>query len=875
MAMAEAPAMMGQGRAFGPMRTIPGQGGDVHGFDKALAMGAVVDMLVPKKIQSLAEDATYHIRENILKKNIDTVSGKVKKQQVKYRRFGDGEVVNTVVFDKFGGKAWQDVTLETTEGGALWDRINRISSSVANTPGESWHAWLSPGKEEQREMGVRFYVAHNDGDGNVDIHSTRLYHIQEESLWNLVDTLDGKQHKRTENIRDITIVRNQENNRGPLDVREVVSVYTESLSTSETQLFAPFLYNLWAEAALPKEARKLEREEQERLVEKEIKKVFEEKFQNDSHLQQAIGAVAQAIPSWVTYLERMAESREERKGEIRTQHQSDRVESKNRQEVKGLTHYEIVSPGKDVVEITGDKNQESKFSYADYLAKRLRERSLWKPKSGGRRFRKWRRLAELQLAGMVILPRKSKLWVEDVGPELLKKLRKGEKSEIYHYKKETSPYYLAKTRGEREIKAIRSGEVKVRKPVVLTEKPKEQKAMSKSAVIPRKMSVYAPYENLKSLKVGKIEKVEKVGKVEKVEKVERVEKKLGIVMQRETLVGKVDKIEKVEKVERGERARKKLSPVEQRESRKGRKGRKWTESSKSREGRGSRKGRKENKLLKMAEKLGVGIMRERMKKEKRRVKVERIGRIERVEKVKRVEEVEKSRKSRKREMRKIRSILRLIGKLEKIIDPKNEEKIKGRKKLILAKDKKIILRWVTLIWGKENPVVSRLKDGKDIRKVFKKLKKENILRLKKLEKKSRKEFKKRLLVRKYAPEQKQPQKSGSRPKRRVKISAFAEKNVRKKIKRQKVERRLKEQLIFDGNGRKNGQIELRFDNFRLINFNLDKQSLPIITSAEKLSSLNGTSRHLMGTKNKKVKSFPKYGIIYRYKNVRQIAYMSL
>lgn len=688
MAMAEIPMMRGP-ISNGPSGVGPGQGDYHSGYDASLAMGAVKDMTPVQKVEAVASDVGFEIREHELKWNIDSVDFSIKKQGVKDHRFGKEKVVNTVVFDKFGGKALQDVTLETTDGGKLWERMDRISQSIANTEGESWHAWISPGTED------RLYVAHNKGNGEGELHSVRLFNTNSESRWNLVEALSGETYGKNKDIRDVTIVRKAEN---PLSFGEVVTKYTQSLPTIELLRLSPFLDTLRQEASIPQEVVRQKREEQEKWIEKQVDSLLKEK-----DTQVALGLVAQAVSSWA----RNFESREEEK------------ETSQRRETK-VIHTKIV-----------ESTRTSLLRQKEYISSRIQDRAPVQLKSiarrgrghsGGYGFRWTRRDNEKKLAGGIeIVPRKTKLKAEEVGAVIVNMIKnKRRPLVVFNYQTAISPHYIPKN-GRKynlpvHLESLPFGSEKTSQ--------KHTKNLAKGDILLRYTQFIPSQTGKRSERVSQPKVIE--GRKTIVRKIdtEFLLRDKGVYVMGSKPQGK----EKNLSYRVREKKKKMKRDVAGLEQKKGKKSKKEQHTGVKFLGKEMIfKGKKERKQNRAGEKKMLHDLKVKLAQKEKRL-------------IKELRKLKKKEIRFSKEKKKFQKLLRYLDQLDRVLKNKDKKNVALHPTLKLLK-KKDLLKVAAFMWGRESKLFKRYKEGKITRKMLDKLRKKTILRMKKLDIQARKERK--------------------------------------------------------------------------------------------------------------------------------------
>ena len=207
---------------------------------------------------------------------------------------GEKEIKKTVYFEKYGGRSLTDVTNPLEENRRLRERVDEIATTIAQTDGDVM--WVSPGENGDG----RVYLARRDSQGNGALYSIKLQHQNSESLWNMVDKLDGKKHDRRGNIKDAVVVKDRK--RQELKLEDVAMAYMDSLDIAERRAFAPNIQRLLNEATMTEEMRDKRIEEQERYVRGEVEKLLK------SHkTREAVGLIGQGLASWARELDEMDE----------------------------------------------------------------------------------------------------------------------------------------------------------------------------------------------------------------------------------------------------------------------------------------------------------------------------------------------------------------------------------------------------------------------------------------------------------------------------------------------------------------------------------------------------------------------------------------
>ncbi len=374
-----------------PGMTQPGQGGD-HSYSAVRTAGAFDGsyfksqaMTKDQKVEALTHDVRTEVNEFFRDTKIEKIAFTTGKKEVTDPQTGQKNVMDTVYFKQYAGRSLPDVTNAQEEGGKVRSRIIERSKKIAQTDGVI--AWVSPGEED------RFYIAEHDGNGDGSLYSVKLQHRDENSLWNLMDTLSGEQHDRkNSSLKDITIVRDRNRGEKPLDVSELVHTYTHSLSPTEMRTLSPFVNSLIKEAAVSEEVRDGDIRKQEAFVKKQVEQLLE-----DRQTQVALGLVGQSLGAWARVMD------------------EDLAQSIPRQNPNRET---VIQNPDGIERLSTQPKPGDIFGRSEKTAQQSHRRH--RGHSGGRGYRRWRRKEEVKLTGGIkILPTKERFSVEKEGEKLV------------------------------------------------------------------------------------------------------------------------------------------------------------------------------------------------------------------------------------------------------------------------------------------------------------------------------------------------------------------------------------------------------------------------------------------------------------------------
>lgn len=266
---------------------------DCVSYNSSLAFSAITGMSCELTAKAVESDVVSQILEQQLQRPVNFVDLFIKDAEI--TDASGKKVRKKTLFSPDFGKSIQDVTNMEEKDGQVWEVTNRLSDTVVNANGESWHLLASPGEKHSDDH--RLILIHNRGDGRareyfVTIRSSR------KALEKVVENLCDHSFAGNEDVSTVIISREKNKEEPPITLRDIFDRFTGVLDDKEREEGRSFLQELKKDAYSTEEELEKRNSRVGKLVEKEIKEIL-----TDKPSLEALGLVAQSIPRWAKMVE--------------------------------------------------------------------------------------------------------------------------------------------------------------------------------------------------------------------------------------------------------------------------------------------------------------------------------------------------------------------------------------------------------------------------------------------------------------------------------------------------------------------------------------------------------------------------------------------